>query len=59
MSTRIDIVAGFLESGKTKFINEYLRNKQYDDKDNILLIVLEEGFTEYSIPFSSKNYIKI
>lgn len=45
MVTYIDVITGFLESGKTTFITELLENKIKFKK--IVLIICEEGFTEY------------
>lgn len=39
---------GFLESGKTKFIQETMEDKRFDSGENTLLLVLEEGEKEYS-----------
>lgn len=38
---------GFLESGKTKFIQETLMDKEFNTGDNILVLVCEEGIEEY------------
>ena len=41
------LFTGFLESGKTKFIQETLEDKRFNDKERTLLIVCEEGIEEY------------
>ena len=35
------LFTGFLESGKTKFIQETLEDKRFNDKERTLLIVCE------------------
>ena len=47
---------GFLESGKTKFIQDTLEDKRFNSGEKTLVLVCEEGEEEY-IPakFSSKN----
>lgn len=41
------LFTGFLESGKTKFIQETLEDKRFNQGQNILLLVCEEGIEEY------------
>lgn len=38
---------GFLESGKTKFIQETLEDKRFNSGENTLVLVCEEGIEEY------------
>ena len=38
---------GFLESGKTKFIQETLEDKRFNNGEKTLLLVCEEGIEEY------------
>ena len=40
---------GFLEGGKTKFIQETISNKRFGLDENILLLICEEGIEEYDI----------
>ena len=49
---------GFLESGKTKFIQETFEDPRFDDrKERALLLVTEEGEEEYDpARFAVKNY---
>ena len=47
MATYIDIITGFLESGKTTVINELLQSNYLEEFNKIILVVCEEGFTEY------------
>ena len=39
---------GFLESGKTKFIQETFEDERFDSGENTLLLVCEEGEEEYA-----------
>ena len=41
------LFVGFLESGKTSFIQETLQDPQFDSGDKTLLLVCEEGEEEY------------
>lgn len=41
------LFTGFLESGKTKFAQETLEDKSFNNGDRILLLVCEEGEEEY------------
>ena len=42
------LFTGFLESGKTKFIQETLEDKRFCNGERTLLLVCEEGEEEYS-----------
>lgn len=47
---------GFLESGKTKFIQETLEDKRFNNGESTLLLICEEGEEEYdpsAYPFKS------
>ncbi|MBP3310137.1 MAG: GTPase [Ruminococcus sp.] len=47
---------GFLESGKTKFIQETLEDKRFNNGEKTLLLLCEEGIEEYDPDkFPSKN----
>ncbi|MBE6538389.1 MAG: GTPase [Ruminococcaceae bacterium] len=41
------LFTGFLESGKTKFIQESMEDKKFNSGDKTLLLVCEEGIEEY------------
>ena len=41
------LFTGFLESGKTKFAQETLEDKTFNNGDRMLLLVCEEGVEEY------------
>ena len=54
--TPIYLFVGFLESGKTKFIQETLEDARFDSGENTLLLVMEEGVEEYDKSrFADKN----
>ena len=51
---------GFLELGKTKFIQETLEDKRMEDGSKTLLLVCEEGVEEYEPEkFAVKNVVKV
>lgn len=51
---------GFLESGKTKFIQETLEDKRMESGEKTLLLVCEEGEEEYAPEkFAVKNIVKV
>ncbi len=56
MQIPVYIFTGFLESGKTLFIQDTLEDKRFNSGEKTLVLVCEEGEEEY-IPerFSSKN----
>ena len=45
--TPVYLFLGFLESGKTKFIQETLEDKRFNTGEKTLLLVCEEGEEEY------------
>lgn len=45
--TPVYLFLGFLESGKTKFIQETLEDKRFNTGEKTLLLVCEEGETEF------------
>ena len=55
------LFTGFLEAGKTKFIQETLEDKRFNNGERTLLIVCEEGEEEYDVStFSAPNvFIRI
>ena len=60
------LFVGFLESGKTKFIQETFEDPNFDSGDKTLLLVCEEGEEEYNqkkfaFPksFSSLNLLEL
>lgn len=56
METPVYIFSGFLESGKTLFIQDTLEDKRFNSGEKTLLLVCEEGEEEYDpSKFSGKN----
>lgn len=52
------LFTGFLEAGKTKFIQETLGDRRFNSGERTLLLVCEEGVEEYDpTGFSGKNVI--
>lgn len=49
MEIPVFLFTGFLESGKTTFIQETLEDERFNSGEKILLIVCEEGFTEFDM----------
>ena len=47
MDAAVYIVTGFLESGKTKFMQEMLADEGFSEGERTLLLVCEEGEEEY------------
>lgn len=50
---------GFLEAGKTRFIQETISNKRFGLNENILLVMCEEGIDEYDLSQFSGKSIKL
>ena len=48
MEAGVYIVTGFLESGKTKFMQEMLTDDGFSEGERTLLLVCEEGEEEYN-----------
>ncbi len=56
MEIPVYLFTGFLEAGKTKFIQETLEDERFNDGQRTLLILCEEGIEEYEpSTFSSNN----
>ena len=51
MEVPVYLFTGFLESGKTKFIQETLEDKRFNAGERTLLLVCEEGVEEYDPTF--------
>ena len=57
MPIPVYLFTGFLESGKTKFIQETFEDSRFEDGLRALLLVCEEGEEEYDPSrFAVKNY---
>ena len=41
------LFTGFLDAGKTKFIQETLEDERFNNGENTLLLICEEGEEEY------------
>mgnify|MGYP002627270288 CR=1 FL=1 len=55
----IYLFLGFLESGKTKFIQETLEDRRFNKGEKTLLLICEEGVEEYDISRMPKKNIVI
>ena len=55
----IYLFLGFLEAGKTKFIQETLEDKRFNKGEKTLLLVCEEGVEEFDISRMPKKNIVI
>lgn len=56
METPVYLFTGFLESGKTRFIQETMEDERFDTGEETLILVCEEGIEEYAPEkFCSKN----
>lgn len=56
MEIPVYLFTGFLEAGKTKFIQETLEDERFNDGQRTLLILCEEGIEEYEpSTFSASN----
>ena len=58
MEIPIYLFTGFLESGKTKFIQDTLEDPRFASGEKTLIVVCEEGEEEYNpLKFSEKNAV--
>ncbi len=58
--TPVYLFLGFLESGKTKFIQETLEDPRFSSGEKTLLLVMEEGVEEYeTIKFSGAENVQL
>ena len=56
MEIPVYLFTGFLESGKTKFIQEMMTDDRFNEGEKTLLLVFEEGEEEYKPQyFASPN----
>ena len=57
MASPVYVFTGFLESGKTKFIQETFEDPRFEDGTRALLLVCEEGVEEYDpAKFAVKDF---
>ena len=60
VETPVYLFLGFLESGKTKFIQETLEDPRFSSGEKTLLLVMEEGVEEYeTIKFSGAENVQL
>ena len=60
VETPVYLFLGFLESGKTKFIQETLEDPRFSNGEKTLLLVMEEGEIEYeTFKFSSAESVDL
>ena len=59
MAVYIDIITGFLESGKTTFIQEMIEKNVLMEYQKTILIVCEEGYVEYKEEILAKHGIDL
>lgn len=58
--TPVYLFLGFLESGKTKFIQETLEDPRFSTGEKTLLLVMEEGVEEYeTIKFAAAESVEL
>lgn len=58
--TPVYLFLGFLESGKTKFIQETLEDPRFSSGEKTLLLVTEEGETEYeTVKFAGAENVEL
>ena len=58
MEVPVYLFTGFLEAGKTKFLQETLADPKFNEGENMLLVLCEEGIEEYEfdmMPGGGKN----
>lgn len=55
MEIRVYIFSGFLDSGKTSFINDTLMNPDFYSEEDTLLISFEEGETAYNETYLERS----
>lgn len=59
MAVDIDIITGFLESGKTTFIKEMIASGITEEYEGIALLLCEEGEAEYEDAFLKQHNISL
>ncbi|MCX4362645.1 MAG: GTPase [Clostridia bacterium] len=59
MEIPVYFFTGFLESGKTKFIQEMMTDDRFNEGENTLLLVFEEGEEEYKPQFFASPNVHI
>ncbi len=59
MANDIDVVTGFLESGKTTFIKQMIKSGVTKDYERMILLLCEEGVEEYEKEFLEKYNVTL
>ncbi len=59
METPVFLINGFLESGKTTFIAETMKDPQFAKAGNVLILLCEEGEEELDEVSLAKRYVSI
>ena len=59
MEIPVYLFTGFLESGKTKFIQEMMCDDRFNEGEKTLLLVFEEGEEEYQPKFFASDQVHI
>lgn len=59
METPIFLINGFLESGKTTFITETMKEPQFANAGNVLVLLCEEGEEEYDEVSLAKRNVSV
>ncbi|MBU5469605.1 GTPase [Falcatimonas sp. MSJ-15] len=59
MDIPVFLVNGFLESGKTLFIQEVIKEGQFDEAGSVLLVACEEGIEEYDMAFLKQKKVHL
>lgn len=59
MEAPVFLINGFLESGKTTFINETMKEPQFARAGNVLILLCEEGEEEYDEVTLAKRNVSI
>ena len=59
MDIPVYLITGFLESGKTSFINETIADPEFSAGERTLLICCEEGEVEYDLDFLKSKRVSL
>ena len=59
MEIPVYLFTGFLESGKTKFIQEMMSDDRFNEGEETLLLLFEEGEEEYHPEYFASSNVHI
>ncbi len=59
MSVQINLIAGFLEAGKTSFIQNLIQDSQFRDGKKTVLLCCEQGLEEYRDIALRRGYVTL